>query len=539
MGVRILVQPSHSQINYDDADDAEVAAAEAVLRNKFKAEDSTLRHSPAVKKGYASAVRSFYVQDGGMDPRQDKNLLPTGFLPALTANFDRVGVKYEVTDMRKWPAVDKDFLRELHGGTSFNGRVPRDYQVAAVLALVKNRGGIVQLPVGAGKTFISFLLARVYARARMLFIFNAMDLLYQTRDVFLEYGMNEAEIGVVQAKNVQDDKRVTLLMTQSFESGDDIYPHIGVVVADEAHALGSGAGAELATRVLLSCQRASVRVGFSATADCIDNPYRQMALYGNLGPIIYSKHIQEKIEDGTLAKVRVEMHVVEGPTLPSTGQWADVYDDEECEEGIVGAELKRGRWVVRRMARRGDESVLFVFNTFRNNVIAKAAVNGGRVVILYVRKEHAVEIAVALKRMNVIDARYVIIDGSDEREARNAAKTFLLEHKDGIVLASGIWRQGVDVPWIETLIIAGAGVSTTSTIQKLGRSTRKHAGTDKGAALVVDCFDVFARTAEKQARKRASIYSKRLGFDVKVIGADGQELTVLDGDKPIRRPVKK
>ena len=97
----------------------------------------------------------------------------------------------------------------------------------------------------------------------------------------------------------------------------------------------------------------------------------------------------------------------------------------------------------------------------------------------------------------------------------------------------------MDVPWIETLIIAGAGVSTTSTIQKLGRSTRKHAGTDKGAALVVDCFDVFARTAEKQARKRASIYSKRLGFDVKVIGADGQELTVLDGDKPIRRPVKK
>lgn len=151
--VRILVQSTHMKVSYQDATDEEVASCEAVIASAFRAEDAALKRTWAVKNGKASAVRSFYIQDSP-DPREAKNLLPSGFLRWLTAYLSEAGVEHEVVDMRKWPAVDRDFARSLvNGECSWRGAdgvdySPRNYQIKATIKAVKERGGIIQLPTG-------------------------------------------------------------------------------------------------------------------------------------------------------------------------------------------------------------------------------------------------------------------------------------------------------------------------------------------------------------------------------------------------------
>lgn len=306
---------------------------------------------------------------------------------------------------------------------------------------------------------------------------------------------------------------------------DDVHNYLvgrGLLVAN-CHELASGTGAEMSTRVLYACQNAPVRIGLSATADAIDNPYRQMALYGNLGPIVYDEHIQDKVAEGTLADIDVEMHQVGGFVVPVTGNWADSYEEARIESKAqrrraeeLGLEIvtKKGEEYARRMTARGDESTHYVFNDRRNDLIARLALEHGRTVILYTRREHGEQL---LRRIEDGGGRAMLIGGMDDARTRKQAQEFLLEDERHIVLASNIWKKGTDVPWIHTLIIAGAGRGTAMVIQRFGRATRKDKKTSKDRAKVIDFIDSFSKMGAKQSARRMEIYRDKLGFGVKVV----------------------
>lgn len=376
----------------------------------------------------------------------------------------------------------------------------------------------------SGKGFIVALLARMYSGHRVLCVFNSVDLVLQTRGALVnKYGFGADEVGVIQGQNFQDDRRVTVMSVASYEKAFHIFPSQRVIIVDECHELASGTGSEMSTRVLYACQNAPVRIGLSATADAIDNPYRQMALYGNLGPIVYDEHIQDKVAEGTLADVDVEVYTVSGFAIPVTGSWADSYEEARIETKEqrkraekLGLEIvvKRGREYARRMIARGDESTHYVFNDRRNDLIARLALEHDRTVVLYTRREHGEQL---LKRIEDGGGKAMLIGGLDDAKTREAAQNFLLEDERHIVLASNIWKKGTDVPWIRTLIIAGAGRGTAMVIQRFGRATRKHEGTGKSTAKVIDFDDRFSKMGAKQSARRMEIYRDKLGFKVRVI----------------------
>lgn len=528
MTVRILVQSTHMKISYAEATESEIIKAEHILNSKFRAEDTTWIVGRGGQRIGKNEIKSFYIKDNE-DPKKSKNLLTTGFLFWLLQYFNEAEFSYEVDDQRKFPSVDKIFAKKLiENKCSWVGKdkvnyIPRDYQIKATMKAVHKRGGIISAPTGSGKGFVIALLARMYSKHKILCLFDQIGLVTQTRDAFVnKYGFNESEIGVIQGQNFQDDRRITLLSVASYEKAAHIFPEQKILIIDEAHGLASGTTTEMATRVLYSCQNAAIRIGLTATAKNIDNPYRQMALYGNLGPIIFDEHIQEKIAEGALADVDLRLYNVNG-LIPVTGNWADSYDEvmikskkqlERAEKAGLEIITKNEKQYARQLKARGDESTHYVFNDVRNNLIAKLALENKHVAILFTRREHGERL---LKVIEEKGGNAKLIHGLDKIAVREEAKEFLLEDKKNIVLASNIWKKGEDIQWIHTLIIAGGGKGTVMTIQRFGRATRIHKGTNKVKAKVIDFLDNFSPLGIKQSTRRKNIYQDELGFKVKII----------------------
>lgn len=515
--INLHVQSTHFKVFYDQATDEEIHQSENLIRSRFQAEDSTLKHSPAVKRGFQSAIRSFYISTKE-NPKDSENLLLVGFLDELIELYKENNIKYEVKDVRKYPAVDKQYVKDLHAGKiTFGKYVPRDYQVEAVLAVAQNKMGIINAVMSAGKTLMAAMICKLYPKTKILLLFDGVSLIHQTyKDFIHEYGFSTNEVGIIQGKNCDDDKRIIMLSMDSYEKAIELFPQFKVIVADECHQTASSVD-NTSARVLYSCQNATIRVGLSATPDVIDNPYRQKSLYGNMGPIIFTAKIKDKMDDGTLAHTTVEMIKVDGFILPIIGSYADIYETKKIKKRDIKEFEKNGYEVIykddeytaRKFIAQGDESTSYVFNERRNQIIADTVRNNrGRRVVLFSRMEHGTELARLIP-----DA--LLVHGKSDAEQREEAKQYLLDNPNGIVLASRIWDEGVNIKWLETLIIASAGVSTTRTIQRLGRALRKSAETGKTTAKVIDFLDMFNPLVKKQSSKRLHTYSKVLGFNVK------------------------
>ena len=76
------------------------------------------------------------------------------------------------------------------------------------------------------------------------------------------------------------------------------------------------------------------------------------------------------------------------------------------------------------------------------------------------------------------------------------------------MIASPIFDEGVDLPEINSLIIAPGGKSEWKTIQKIGRGLRKKAS---NKPLIVYDFIDASRFLKKHSRARMKIYEKE-GF---------------------------
>lgn len=385
----------------------------------------------------------------------------------------------------------------------------------------------------SGKGFIAALICHVYNKSKILFIFDRIDLIFQTRDAFInKYNIPESDIGIIQDTNRQIDKRITLLSMMSYEKAIGLFPQIKIIVADEVHTTGR---TETAQKIIYSCQNAPMHIGLSATADCIDNPAEQLRLYSIMGPIIYKKEIIEQINDKVLAKLNVEMHKVDGDVRVN-GSWVDIYekqpitkymvekfkqyytreyakeiDSSDAIELIIYDWLSNGenysyehinnKYYLRLFKGFGDESTHYVFNQQRNEKIKQLAERNDRVLILYTRKQHG-------ELLQQLIHGSVLISGDSNMGERNSAEQFLKSNQKAVVLASNIWSTGKDIPEIQTLINAGGGVSQIQQIQKMGRATRLSSSTGKESAIIIDFYDEFSPLAKKQSKKRRNTYEK-------------------------------
>jgi len=117
----------------------------------------------------------------------------------------------------------------------------------------------------------------------------------------------------------------------------------------------------------------------------------------------------------------------------------------------------------------------------------------------------------ALEAMLPADIKYEIVTGELEVEERDSIRDRFTNGDLDLILASSVYDQGVDLPALDALVLAGGGKSTAKALQRIGRVIRGAPG--KTDALVLETWDQ-SHYVGKHSMARYQAYRYETGFKV-------------------------
>lgn len=109
--------------------------------------------------------------------------------------------------------------------------------------------------------------------------------------------------------------------------------------------------------------------------------------------------------------------------------------------------------------------------------------------------------------------RTYYLDGDASSEERQAVKELFSMDGLDVIIASSIFDQGIDLPKLDALILAGSGKSSSRALQRIGRVIRGAEG--KTDAIVVDFIDRSPYLFE-HSKRRYMIYKTEAAFQIKL-----------------------
>ena len=217
-----------------------------------------------------------------------------------------------------------------------------------------------------------------------------------------------------------------------------------------------------------------MRIGLTATLP--NTTEGKLCLEGYLGPVIGEVTVQEGVEKKILAKPKVKLIPV--PFTSSVGElykYQDIY-----------------KWGI-------------VENRTRNRIIieeAKKQTDQGKTVLIMVKEiahgDNLVKMAKDLFGFEII-----FVQGKTEGENRQLVQKTLDKKIIKCVVCTAVWREGINIKSLNTIILALGGKSAIQTAQALGRGLRIDKGKD--AVLLADLLDPY-RYLSQHAIARISLY---------------------------------
>jgi superfamily II DNA or RNA helicase len=451
------------------------------------------RFSPKYKSGQWDGRRRLF------SPRTQK--FPAGLWPRVRDALDKARVPYRVRTVAAPPPADIAFAPPV---------TPlRPYQQEALQSAVEAGRGIVQIATGGGKTLLAAWVIRELSRPTVFFV-HTRELLYQTRDVLRRelggpavgmLGDGEVEIAPVMAATLQTAAR---LFDVPLERGEDAEPgeeaaaereltraelreaarraleSAQVIIFDECHHVP----AETCFRLTKKMKAAYFRFGLSATP--WTTAERDVLLEAALGGSLCRLTGSALIRQGYLVAPEITMRAAPQAKLPRGRlSYADVY------------------------------RVAIVENLMRNTMIAatarQEAAEGRTVLILVAQVRHG-----ELLRSLLPEAAFSY--GSLDTGTRRDQVEALRSRSRPVLIATTLADEGLDIPTLDTLILAGGGKSAVRAYQRVGRTLRPAEGKQK--ARVVDFFDR-APFLGDHSMERLRLYRREPAFRVKTVGFGG------------------
>jgi len=415
-------------------------------------------YSKAFRNGTWDAKKRLLNRWGGF---------PTGWLGVVVKTMKDQGHAVQVQDDRPQVATPKADI-ELAGITLY------DFQAQAVEQAIKNTRGIIQATTGSGKTEMGIALAgRILAPyvggqpVRGIWLTNTKILLHQTRDRFTKRlpGLPVGTIG----DGVRQPGLLTVATVQTLanwvEKGNPIFEGAVLLVLDEAH-LGN---ATTWQAVIQACPNAYYKVGLTATVGLRDELANAL-LRGVTGGLIFKITARTLIDRGLLAEPHIDFLRVNAPDLPKFIDWQTAYTD-----GVV-KNYDRNLMVLKRAlryTRQGLSPLVLVNRVDHGKILAKVASQA---------------------------CKAVFISGASKLEKRQAAINALAAGELDMLISSGIMDTGIDVPQIKSMVLAGGGMSSVKTFQRIGRGMRVAEG--KTTVQITDFVDCHHRHLMKHSLQR-------------------------------------
>ncbi|USG99131.1 DEAD/DEAH box helicase [Thermococcus argininiproducens] len=378
---------------------------------------------------------------------------PVGLIPRVKALLNSKGYRVRIIDEREITGV------EING--TWNDKYQlRRYQQRAVKKALRTSMGVLALPVGSGKTIIGLRL--IYElNLSTLVVVHTKELLYQWADNIREVlGIEPGLVG----DNNWDEKPVTVAMIQTLLSRgvNKLKKQYAILMFDECHRTSA---AEKFYELGISLPQ-KFRFGLSAT------PWRrikgeELKIEGAIGPIIYEIKAEDLIKEKFLAKPRFMIIGYESSMPPLAERYKELYEE------IIMENEERNKAIVK--------------------TAYKLAKQGHRVLIDVKRIEHG-KILIEMLKKKGINAEFLSSQTPNRWEIFEKFRNGEIN-----VLISTLLKEGVDIPEISAIILAGGGKSDIMTIQTIGRALRPKGGSN---AIIVDIKDedplLFTHFIERQ-----------------------------------------
>lgn len=419
-----------------------------------------------------------------------------GLLPKVEAVLINHGVKYDIVDNRK-PIKFKKKIKTKNVES-------RSYQERVLEVSLREKSGIIKSATGSGKSvMITQLIANTNVKTMVYVI--GIDLLYQMKETFER--MLGTKVGII-GDGVADIKKINIctVWTAANALGKKYIPlddedrskkeklqsidkskiskaikEAELVIFDECHMLAT----DTLQTINSASKSAYYKYGYSGT------PWRDdgadLLIEAVCGKTIIEVTATELIKAGYLVEPTIHfIGVPDKDDLPD--KYQSIYKDYIVE------------------------------NEVRNTKIVKAAtklVASGRKVLILVKN---------IKHGNILldeleqEFEVYFVKGDICSDERNWIRNEFLKNSIDIIIASVVYDQGIDLPNLDALILAGSGKSSGRALQRLGRVIRPYPG--KKDAIVVDFIDN-AKYLLNHTAARIDIYRTEAGFKIKLPNKKG------------------
>lgn len=399
---------------------------------------------------------------------------PTGFIPRIQKELSRQDVAVEIVNLDP-PIVIHE--------PSLPGIILRDDQKQLLDNVAKMQRGYIKAPTGSGKTVIAgAIVSMLPTNSKTLFLCHTIDLLNQTREEFTKFGFDVQVINpdnkVVNLASNGDVPSVVVSTVQTFsklpkEDLVDISEIFTAIIVDECHHITSRKGTYA---TILNFILAPIRIGVTATDEI--KTASKMVLEGCLGPKIGEFTLKEGIEKGVLAEPLVKWVIVPvDDDLLHLTKYLDIY--KAC----------------------------IVNNRARNRLIISQAgkeIESGKSVLILVKQvEHGDNLLWMANLLLKDKAKCHFVWSNTGKDERGLIKN-ALENKDiKCVIASAVWKEGINIKSLDVVINAAGGKSEIATLQGIGRGLRTTA--TKNTVTIIDFLDGY-RYLSHHAMLRMKVY---------------------------------
>lgn len=389
-------------------------------------------------------------------------VVPRGVRGRLHTYFDRSGLAYTEVDQRSHaPLGSADWS---------TGLELRDYQRGIPETVAACAQGVLELDTGFGKTVLGLATAGLL-RERTLVIVPTVDLLTQWVDTARRI-FPRLQVDILQGKHRYAGGAIVIATVQSLNRELDRNPAFGttfgLVLGDECHRYTTAINQRI-----LAGFKAHYRYGLTATPRRTDG--QGGAIEFIFGPVIVSRKMDR-------AKPEVFVKTYTGH-IPM-GEYADI-----IEEQTEDAER----------------------NEFIARIIEEELKENRRVLVLTKRIKHYELIKESLHT----DAPVFLLQAKDGKAVRAEILQTIkdLGGDNACVLLGtfGLLATGIDVPNLDTLVLAGDLKSDVLQVQSVGRIQRLFEG--KKTPRVIDVVDSGNFILARQGRERLNGYQQN-GWEV-------------------------
>ena len=213
--------------------------------------------------------------------------------------------------------------------TEIMPKTPRPHQLSTIEALKRsihsgNKRICIQLPVGAGKTFVAAMIIQgaLEKDNRVVFTVPALSLIDQTVEAFEESGITD--IGVIQAQHPRTRASAMVQVASVHTLVGRDKPHAQIWIIDEAHVRSK------VIQDLMQAQPAAIFIGLTAT------PWRK-GMAEEYSDLVIGAEMRQLIDDGYLSDYQVYAPSV--PDLSKVGTRAGEYKTDQLTQEMQKGEL--------------------------------------------------------------------------------------------------------------------------------------------------------------------------------------------------------